>query len=151
MVTSPKPALLEIVRVLLIDDDAALRRALPRLLAPECQVTAVDGVRAALSCLAQGMTFDVAIIDLMMPEINGRQGLDLLRKVAPTLGARAVVLTAGSTDPSLAAWIVKLDPGTVFSKPPEREALIAGLRRRIADVPDEAAAPTHSTMRPKKP
>lgn len=151
MVSSPKPAPVGVVRVLLIDDDPAQRRALQRLLAPECQVTAVDGVRAALAYLAQGMSFDAVVIDLMMPLINGRQGLDILRKVAPTLGERAVVLTSGSSDHVLSAWLAELPSGSAFSKPPDREVLLAGIRARIAAVPEQAnATPAHSTMRPKK-
>lgn len=58
-------------RILVVDDDAAIRRVLQRSLRGwgyRCE-TAADG-RAALDKLA-GSDFDVAMIDLQMPRMDG--------------------------------------------------------------------------------
>ena len=147
----PKPsAATPVYRVLLVDDDAALRSAIPRMLAPELEVIAANGAREALLLLARGEVFDAAIVDLQMPGIDGRQTIDLLLKVAPLLGERAVVLTSGATDPALQKWADELGSMRLLKKPPERERLIQTITRRIEEIPEKPLIPTKSTLRPKK-
>jgi len=133
-----------------IDDDPAMRRALPRLLAPDFVAVPADGAREALLLLARGEVFDGAIVDLQMPGIDGRQTIDLLLKVAPLLGERAIVLTAGALDPELERWAEGLGASRLLRKPPERDLLIETLLKRIEDVPEKPLVPTKSTLRPRK-
>ena len=138
------------LKILLVDDDPAIRRAIPRLLAPEFDVVTAPGAREALLVLAQGEVFDGAIVDLQMPSIDGRQTIDLLLKVAPLLGERAIVLTSGALDPELQAWADGLGAARMLRKPPDRELLAQTLRKRIDDVPERPLVPTKATLRPRK-
>lgn len=137
-------------KILLVDDDPAIRRALPRLLAPTFEVVTAQGGREALLLLARGEIFDAAIVDLQMPGIDGRQTIDLLLKVAPLLGERAVILTSGALDPELQRWADGLGPERLLRKPPERDLLVATLQKRIEMFPEKPLIPTKSTLRPRK-
>jgi PAS domain S-box-containing protein len=57
-------------RVLIVDDDEAVRRVLTRLLEPVCETSAVPGALEALAVLQPGR-WDVWVIDLGMPDMPG--------------------------------------------------------------------------------
>ena len=81
------------LRVLVVDDDAAIRGLFVALLrrvdvTVEC---ASDG-RVALELLALG-SYDLIFLDLMMPRVNGFEVLDYLRLEKPSLLATVVVTT----------------------------------------------------------
>ena len=69
--------------VLLIEDDEALRRLLARLLADAgYEVTGTSGGRDGLAT-ARAMDPGVILLDLSMPDMDGWQVLDALRRDAP--------------------------------------------------------------------
>jgi PAS domain S-box-containing protein len=81
---------LEGVRVLLVDDDAAMRTAVQWMLEQSrAEVTAVGSASEALVAFRQsvaGRRFDVLLSDIGMP---GRDGYDLLREIREAEGAEA--------------------------------------------------------------
>ena len=119
--------------VLMVDDDPAILRAVARQLGHDFDVRGVDGASSALALLASGAVFDALIVDLYMPEANGRETLERIRAVAPDLAGRAILLTTGPTDPELAAWCETLGDRVVF-KPPSRAVLAAALNGVLADA-----------------
>jgi signal transduction histidine kinase/CheY-like chemotaxis protein len=82
----------ESARILLIDDEAALGRALRSLLGDH-DVVAVTCARDALQKLRGGEAFDVILCDLMMPDISG---IDLYDQIAPADRERVVFMTGGA-------------------------------------------------------
>jgi PAS domain S-box-containing protein len=83
-------------RVLIVDDDEAVRRAVVRVLAGEHDVTAVAGAADALDILARGERFDLILADIVMP---GMSGVDLWRRVEkllPDQVGRFMFFTAGT-------------------------------------------------------
>jgi PAS domain S-box-containing protein len=79
-------------RILFIDDEAALGRALCALLGDH-EIVPVTTARDALSKLSGGERFDVILCDLMMPEVSG---IDLWDQIAPTYRDRVVFMTGGA-------------------------------------------------------
>jgi DNA-binding NtrC family response regulator len=79
-------------RVLVVDDEPALRRSLARFLTSRGMsvVTAEDG-RAAMDLL-QREEVDVALIDLMMPNVGGLEVLEYVK--ANLAGVQVVIMTA---------------------------------------------------------
>jgi two-component system cell cycle sensor histidine kinase/response regulator CckA len=98
--------------VLVVDDERVVRRALQRILErdghlvtlAECGEQAIDVYRKA------GADVDVVILDVMMPDVDGREVLRVMREVDP--GVR-VILSSGFTaesDPSLTVtgtWLLQ--------------------------------------------
>ncbi len=122
-------------RLLLIDDDTELCAMLGEYLTPEgFAVTAVhdgeSGERAALSG-----SYDVVVLDVMMPRLNG---IDALRRIRTASSVPVLMLTAKGDDVDR---IVGLELGAddYLPKPFNPRELVARLRailRRGVTAPD---------------
>jgi two-component system, OmpR family, response regulator len=82
--------------VLVVADDQALRGLFTTLLTRKgfAVDTATDG-RVAYDQL-QRHTYSVILLDLMMPDVNGFELLERLRRDSPTLLDRVIVMTGAS-------------------------------------------------------
>ena len=77
-------------RVLVIDDQAHVRATISLTLqANGFEVVAVDGARAGLRELKKS-SFDLVIVDIYMPEMDGVKFIKTLRAVAPNLPVIAI-------------------------------------------------------------
>lgn len=84
------------MRLLVIDDEPLVLRAVKRLLESEQEITTATGGREALALLVGGERFDVIFCDLMMPEMNGMDlHAELVRRI-PEQAAQMVFLTGGA-------------------------------------------------------
>ena len=94
------------IRILLVDDEEDLVEFLAhRLLKHGCTVAATTSGAEALKAIASQI-FDVAILDLKMPEIDGIELLERIRSVQPFL--MNIMLTGyGSMESALAAGRLK--------------------------------------------
>lgn len=84
------------MRILLADDQDLVRDSLVTLItayAPGSEVTDVRSLDAALGMLKRGSRYDVAILDLQMPGMNGLEGL---RKVITGWPGLPVALMSGA-------------------------------------------------------
>lgn len=81
--------------VLIVDDEPAIRLVLAAILRHlECNsIAAVDGLEAV--ALAKDHPFDLAIVDLQMPSIDGRETCKLLSQVRPQA---QLVMSSAVTD-----------------------------------------------------
>ena len=89
-------------RILIVDDEDTLRMTLADLLASEEReiITAASG-EEALAYLEDGI-FDLLVVDLIMPGIDGLQVIDVAQKLSPQ--ARIIMLTAyGTLDSAIQA------------------------------------------------
>jgi len=82
-------------RILLVEDDALVARAVRRTLSRDHEVVFVEGGRAALEVLAREQ-FDLVISDLMMPEMTGMELHAELLRTRPQLAERMVFLSGGA-------------------------------------------------------
>jgi PAS domain S-box-containing protein len=96
-------------RILLIDDEPAVGRALGMLLAPETEVVAVHRAEDALARLAGGERYDAIVCDLMMPEISGIELYDRLAGVAPECRSQVIFMTGGAFTPQAREFLAKLE------------------------------------------
>ena len=91
------------IRVLLVDDEVGIGRAVTLLLAPETEVVAVTRAEDALAKLAGGEDFDVILCDLMMPDITGIELYERIARATPAMAERILFMTGGAfTEPSRA-------------------------------------------------
>jgi CheY-like chemotaxis protein len=103
-------------RVLIIDDEVRVTRALRRLMRQLCAVTEAHGAEDALRLIRGGARFDVILCDLMMPETSGEELLQLLQAEAPEQAERLVFMTGGAFTEQARDFIDET-PRPVLKKP----------------------------------
>ena len=84
------------IRVLLVDDDEDTRDIIERVLSRRgARVVAVPSARAALETFSR-QVFDVLVVDIMMPGMDGYEFMRQVRALPPEKGGRvpAATLTA---------------------------------------------------------
>jgi DNA-binding NtrC family response regulator len=82
-------------RILVVDDDSAIRRLLATVLRREhYEVDTADGGRQALAMI-ELVQYDVVLLDLMMPDLSGRDVLARLALRDPQLKC-VVIMSAAS-------------------------------------------------------
>ena len=69
-------------RILVVDDEPGLRRALVRVLSPGHEVVAVSGVTEALERVT-GEEFDLALVDIRLADGNGYNLCQQIRSLRP--------------------------------------------------------------------
>jgi two-component system, OmpR family, response regulator CpxR len=124
-------------RVLIVDDDAALRELLEEYLGQEGYAveTAGDGEAGAARALASGI--DLVVLDVMLP---GLSGLDVLRRIRRASRVPVVMLTARGEEVDR---IVGLELGAddYLPKPFNPRELVARMRAVLRRSSDEADVP----------
>jgi two-component system, sensor histidine kinase and response regulator len=133
----PTPAVLTGRRVLIVDDNATNREivehhALAGGMQCECAVDGIDALHRARAALRRGEPFDLAVIDMKMPRMDG---LELAQHVQedPELGLlRLVLLTSlHSTDEMARARQVGIS--AYLSKPVRRHELFRAMAQTLGD------------------
>jgi len=121
------------MRVLVVDDDPLVARALERMLAGHEVMLAVGG-QDALAQLEGGLHPDAILSDLMMPEMTGLQLHAAVEARWPELGGRFVLVTGGAFGGDIAEALARADLPQI-TKPVDRvelAALLASLAPRRA-------------------
>jgi signal transduction histidine kinase/response regulator RpfG family c-di-GMP phosphodiesterase len=123
--------------ILVVDDDADVRElTVSALEAMNYRVLAAENGRVALDVLRQVDTVDLAVIDLVMPVMNGRQLATRIRAADP---GRAILFTTGYDDLSG----TEDDPFAqemVIKKPFKLVELAAAVERALATRDGERPA-----------
>ncbi len=83
-------------RVLIVDDESVLARALARILGRDHDVEALTSPAAAAARIAAGERWDVILCDLLMPEMTGMDLAERVARDAPELLPRLVFITGGA-------------------------------------------------------
>lgn len=117
------------VRVLLVDDEQDLVDFLShRLLKHGCTVTATTAGKDAIEA-ASKQTYDVAVVDLKMPVMDGIEVLEKLKEQQPFL--KTIMLTGhGSHESALAAG--RLQAYHYLLKPYEFDDLLSVINQAAA-------------------
>ncbi|HMK81158.1 MAG TPA: response regulator [Xanthobacteraceae bacterium] len=123
-------------RVLIVDDDILLLTTLEAMLVDEgFEVVAVDGGRKAVSAL-QSEPFDVVLVDMVMPGMDGFQTIRECRRINPAMPIIAMtgVLFRESAGgkPDFAAMAATLSGMRILHKPFDQTTLGNALRAATA-------------------
>jgi signal transduction histidine kinase/ActR/RegA family two-component response regulator len=115
-------------RVLLAEDDAAVREVARRILARVgYEVVAVpDGLRAIEAALAS--RFDLILLDVVMPGATGREAYERIRAARPD---SAFVFVSGYTHDEMPTAFLRDARVELVSKPYEPEHLLRAIRRAL--------------------
>jgi CheY-like chemotaxis protein len=95
-------------RVLIIDDEPGIRRALKRLLRRHEVVEAATGEQGR-EVLAKDQGFDVILCDMMMPGVSGIDVHKWLIQHHPQLARKVVFVTGGAFTPNARDYLEKVD------------------------------------------
>jgi CheY-like chemotaxis protein len=136
--SAPSGACLDGVRVLLADDSADNRRLIQHFLASAGALvtTASDGREAVEAVTAAPDGFDVVVMDMQMPELNGYDATRLLRDSGcevPILALTAHALAEHRDE------CLQVGCSGYLSKPVSRAELVESVRR-LADLSEKLAA-----------
>jgi CheY-like chemotaxis protein len=116
-------------RVLLVDDDVReLLRLTPLLEGWGMEVTAAGSVEEALQTLDSDAPFEVALMDMHLPELQGAGGVERLHGHPAGTGRPVVAILAADADPALREYCEQAGACTVLPGPTPPEALRAALR-----------------------
>jgi two-component system nitrogen regulation response regulator NtrX len=101
-------------RVLIVDDEPGVRTSLLGILGDEgYQVTAVESGEAALAAL-EGQKFDLLLLDVWLPKMDGIETLSRVRTLDPEL---PVVVMSGHANIDTAVRAVKMGAQDFVEKP----------------------------------
>jgi signal transduction histidine kinase len=109
-------------RILVVDDEETLGRAIQRSLSPDHDVVVLTRARDALSMVEAGERFDVILTDVMMPEVTGMEMYERLRQMAPEQAQRVVFLTGGAFTPAAREFLDTV-PNPIVEKPFDPKSL----------------------------
>jgi signal transduction histidine kinase len=111
-------------RILIVDDEVALARALRRRLSQHHEVTTLASGSEALACVARGERFDAILLDVMMPDITGMEVYERLVRLVPEQAERVVFVTGGAFTASAREFLDRV-PNPRVEKPIDMIALLA--------------------------
>ena len=90
-------------RVLFIDDEPGVLRAVRRAIGRDVELVTCDSGRAALEKISRDGRFDLVITDLMMPGLSGMDVFSALQKTHPELAKGMLFTTGGAFTPEARA------------------------------------------------
>lgn len=125
-------------RMLLIDDDQAVRDALRRELGARFTITVVGGVLEAIAMLERDQAFDLVLCDLMMPDGGGEALWEAVSAKWPALSKKVAFITGGASDERARAFLDR-QPQPVLNKPLELARLVE-LARDVGAIEKAPAA-----------
>jgi len=116
--------------ILIIEDEAAIRRVLTKILSEENKsynvVEANDGL-AGIE-LAKDNDYDLVLCDIKMPKMDGVEVLTALKKIKPEI---PVVMISGHGDLDTAVNTMRLGAFDYISKPPDLNRLLNTVRNAL--------------------
>jgi len=123
------------VRILVVDDEEDICDIVQLLLEnAESEVVGVDNGHKALSLLEK-QSFDLVITDMLMPEMDGVELINALRRVNPE--QRILAMSAGGHAPRESYLQIAAMYGVngVLAKPFNRDQLIQGVKACGLELP----------------
>jgi CheY-like chemotaxis protein len=119
-------------RILIADDDEAVRHGFRRVLERRYDVDEAANGAEVIARIEAGETFDVLLLDVEMPLLNGQRTLERLAVIAPELARRTLVVTGGPWTEERQRWLEGLPKGRAFMEPVDLATLIASIERVLA-------------------
>ncbi|HYE48381.1 MAG TPA: response regulator [Azospirillaceae bacterium] len=127
----------DLPHILVVDDDTRLREALRRYLAQNGFLVTTAGDAAEARARLAAISFDLLVLDVMMP---GESGLDLTRSLRTGGAVPILLLTArGQPDDRIAGLEAGADD--YLAKPFEPRELVLRINSILRRVPRPAALP----------
>lgn len=116
------------LRVLIADDEEGIRESLRLILSQDFDVTVTENGQQAWNQLARGR-FDLALLDIKMPKLDG---LDILRRLKKQPIDTPILMLTAYQSIELAKEAVKLGARDYVPKPFDRDQLLRAIQDIVA-------------------
>jgi CheY-like chemotaxis protein len=103
-------------RILVIDDEPTIARAVTRLLRPAHEAEGLTNPDEAIARVTGGERFDLILCDLTMPERSGMDVYEAIARVDPGQARRMLFMTGGALGSATSAFVAER-PDRVVYKP----------------------------------
>ncbi|HRO09462.1 MAG TPA: sigma-54 dependent transcriptional regulator [Saprospiraceae bacterium] len=115
-------------KILIVDDDKGIRKALRDIL--ELEKYEIDEAADGLDCIVKikQNTFDVIIMDVKMPRMDGMEAIEKIQDIAPDI---PVIMISGHGNIDTAVEAVKKGAFDFIQKPPDLNRLLITLRNAL--------------------
>jgi len=121
---SNRPIVRQRARVVIVDDEPAMARAIERGLSVHHEVCTLTNGKEALARIQAGEHFDVIISDLMMPEMTGMELYEQIHRTSPEVAERMIFMTGGAFTQTARDFLQRV-PNPRVDKPIETANLLA--------------------------
>ncbi len=126
------------MRILVVEDDFTSRRILQKHLASfgvcEIAVNGQEAVNAVETAWKEGIPYNLIFLDIMLPEMDGKEVLKKVRSLETEKGIREqdrakIVMTTALSDSTNVMEAIKSGCNEYLVKPIEKNNLIAKLKK----------------------
>jgi len=117
-------------QILIIEDEAAIRRVLTKILSEESDTYNVEEAEDGLVGIEKikKEDFDLVLCDIKMPKMDGVEVLEAIKKIKPEI---PVVMISGHGDLDTAVNTMRLGAFDYISKPPDLNRLLNTVRNAL--------------------
>jgi DNA-binding NtrC family response regulator len=117
-------------KILVIEDEAAIRRVLTKILSEESDTYQVDEAEDGLQGIEKikNEDYDLVLCDIKMPKMDGVEVLEAARKIKPET---PLVMISGHGDLETAVNTMRLGAFDYISKPPDLNRLLNTVRNAL--------------------
>lgn len=132
-------------KILIIEDEAAIRRVLGKILTEESNTYTVEEAEDGLAGLEKikNEDYDLVLCDIKMPKMDGVEVLEAVKKIKPET---PMVMISGHGDLETAIQTMRLGAYDYISKPPDLNRLLNTVRNAL----DRKTLVTENKMLKKK-
>jgi DNA-binding NtrC family response regulator len=117
-------------RILIIEDEASIRRVLTKILSEESDTYLVDEAEDGVQGLEKikSTDYDLVLCDIKMPKMDGVELLEAVKKIKPEI---PMVMISGHGDMETAIQTMRLGAFDYISKPPDLNRLLNTVRNAL--------------------
>ncbi len=117
-------------KILIIEDEASIRRVLNKILSEENDSYSVDEAEDGIQGLEKikSNDYDLVLCDIKMPKMDGVEVLEAVKKIKPEI---PMVMISGHGDMETAIQTMRLGAFDYISKPPDLNRLLNTVRNAL--------------------
>lgn len=117
-------------KILIIEDEASIRRVLTKILSEENDTYKVEEAEDGLQGLEKikNSDYDLVLCDIKMPKMDGEELLEAVKKIKPEI---PIVMISGHGDMETAINTMRLGAFDYISKPPDLNRLLNTVRNAL--------------------
>ena len=117
-------------KILIIEDEAAIRRVLSKILSEENDTYVVEDAEDGIQGLEKikNNDYDLVLCDIKMPKMDGVEVLEEVKKIKPEI---PMVMISGHGDMETAIQTMRLGAFDYISKPPDLNRLLNTVRNAL--------------------